>query len=100
MTFNLNNKSQRFLGAASTLLKAMKSQAGMNSLIPVGVNAATFTQRYTLKELVDAMSVLIRLGLVPDRSKREQNTSPSSAVRSFGSKSTRRTRAANCGTLN
>jgi hypothetical protein len=65
MRHNPNSKSQRFLGAASTLLKAMKSSTGMNSQIPIRGNAASSMRFFTLKELVDAMSMLVRLGIVP-----------------------------------
>jgi len=70
MTFRPNPESQRLLGAADLLLKAMTSQAGMNSLITIHfdvprADAAAPSWRYTLMELVDAMTMLIHMGIVP-----------------------------------
>ena len=72
MTFRQNMRPQRLLGAAELLLKALESQEGMNSRIPVHfivprADATAPSQRYTLMELVDAMTMLKRMGLVPVR---------------------------------
>ena len=72
MTFRHNMKPQRLLGAAELLLKAIQSQEGMNAMIPVHfivpqADATAPTRRYTLMELVDAMTMLKRMGLVPIR---------------------------------
>jgi hypothetical protein len=61
--------SRRLCGAADLLLEAIASQDGMDTAVPVyfDVPSSVKTQRYTLLELVDAMSMLMRLGLVPAR---------------------------------
>jgi hypothetical protein len=70
LTFNPNKHTDRLFGAADVLFKAMKLHKGKYSLIPIRFDvpqpdAAATTPGYTLKELLDAMTMLIRMGLVP-----------------------------------
>jgi hypothetical protein len=70
LTFNPNKHTDRLFGAADVLFKAMKLNKGKYSLIPIRFDvpqpdAAATTPGYTLKELLDAMTMLIRMGIVP-----------------------------------
>lgn len=67
MTRRPDMASQRLLSAADVLLDAIASQDGMNALVPVyfDVPRSERSARYTLMELVDAMTMLMRMGLVP-----------------------------------
>ena len=70
MKSNPNVKSQRLFGAIDLLLEAIGSPNGMNSLIPIyrddpPADAAAPAARYTLKEFVEAMTILVRVGIVP-----------------------------------
>jgi hypothetical protein len=61
-----NIGSQRVLSAADVLLDAIESRDGMNALVPVycDVPHSEGSARYSLMELVDAMTMLMRMGLV------------------------------------
>lgn len=66
-----NMDAQRLCGAADLLLEGIASLEGMNTFVPAYPDEHTSNngRHYTLPELVEAMSMLMRLGLVPTRKK-------------------------------
>jgi hypothetical protein len=70
MTLTTKLDSHRLCGAADRLLEAIRSREGMDSLVSVHITDSisdppTHPSHYTLPEMIEAMGLLMRLGLVP-----------------------------------
>jgi len=64
MTQHPDSTKQRIHGAAAALLRAIQSPDGRNACITVRGVASARTGHYTMSELIDAMTMLIRKGAV------------------------------------
>lgn len=67
-------RAKRMMAAADSLLQAMSSREGMHTLVDVRVDGGRMIGEgcggpFTQEEYVEAMSLLLRLGLVPRRSR-------------------------------
>jgi len=70
MTQHPASKKQRILGAAAALLRAIESPDGRDASITVRGVASARTGHYTMSELIDAMTMLIRRGAVSTAAER------------------------------